>query len=55
MRNLLVLGASALVLALGLAQVSAAPTSEQWEAQVAARNAASAPSDYSALRGFRSE
>ena len=44
MRNLIVLGASALALALGVAQASAVPTSQQWEAQVAARNAAIAAS-----------
>ena len=31
MRNLIVLGASALVLALGVAQASAFPTTEQWQ------------------------
>ena len=31
MRNLIVLGASALVLALGVAQASAIPTTEQWQ------------------------
>ena len=35
MRNFAVLGASALVLALGVAQASAVPTSQQWQAQVA--------------------
>ena len=37
MRNFAVLGASALVLALGVAQASAVPSSQQWQAQVAAR------------------
>ena len=55
MRKFVVLGASALVLALGAAQASAMPTSEQWQAQVSARNAASAPSEYSALRDYRAE
>ncbi len=58
MRKFAVLGASALVLALGLAQASAMPTSQQWEAQVAARNAAiaaTAPSANSDYRGFRAQ
>ena len=55
MRNVLVLGASALVLALGLAQASAQPSSEQWQAQVAARNAAIAASDTADFRGFRAQ
>jgi len=55
MRNFLVLGASALVLALGVAQASAQPTSEQWQAQVAARNAAFANSVNSGLAGFRAQ
>ena len=37
MGNFVVLGASALVLALGVAQASAVPTSQQWQEQVAAR------------------
>ena len=54
MRNLIVVGASALVVALGVAQASATPTSQQWEAQVAARNAAIAVS-HSDLRDFRAQ
>ena len=55
MRKFAVLGASALVLALGVAQASAMPTSQQWQEQVAARNAAAAPSANSDLRGFRAQ
>jgi hypothetical protein len=55
MRNFVVLGASALVLALGVAQASAMPTSQQWEAEVAARNAAIAASGNSDFRGFRAQ
>ena len=54
MRNFLVLGASALVLALGVAQASAMPTSEQWQDQVAARNAAISAS-HGDLDGFRAQ
>ena len=41
MRNLIVLGASALVLALGVAQASAIPTTEQWQEHLDRMNSAS--------------
>ena len=52
MRNFLVLGASALVFALGVAQASAIPSTEQWQAHVASMNSASATSDFA---GFRAQ
>ena len=55
MRKFAVLGASALVLALGVVQASAMPTSEQWQAQVAARNAAIDAYDHGDARGFRAQ
>ena len=41
MRNLIVLGASALVLALGVAQASAIPTTEQWQEHLDRMNSTS--------------
>ena len=53
MRNFVVLGASALILALGVAQASAIPSTEQWQAHVATENSAAATSATSDLAGFR--
>jgi hypothetical protein len=55
MRNFVVLGASALVLALGLAQASAMPSYEQTQERVAAQNAALATSANSDLSGYRAQ
>jgi hypothetical protein len=52
MRNFVILGASALVLALGVAQASAIPTTEQWQAHVAGMNSTSAASDYAGFRAL---
>jgi len=53
MRNFVVLGASALVLALGVAQASAIPSTEQWQAHVAGVTSVAAPSANSDFAGFR--
>ena len=53
MRNFVVLGASALVLALGVAQASAIPSTEQWQAHVAGVSSTAAPSANSDFVGFR--
>ncbi len=55
MRNFAVLGASALILALGVAQASAIPSTEQWQAHVATENSAAAPSATSDFAGFRAQ
>ncbi len=55
MRNFVILGASALVLALGVAQASAMPGYEQTQERVAAQNAALANSANSDLSGFRAQ
>ena len=52
MRNLIVLGASALVLALGVAQASAIPTTEQWQEHLDRMNSTSNSAD---LRDFRAQ
>jgi len=52
MRNFIVLGASALVLALGVAQASAIPSTEQWQEHLDRMNSVSAPSDFA---GFRAQ
>ena len=53
MRNLIVLGASALVLALGIAQASAIPTTEQWQEHLdRMHNSGSNSAD---LRDFRAQ
>ena len=54
MRNFVVLGASALVLALGVAQASAIPSTEQWQDHL---NSASsnATQSYGDLRDFRAQ
>ena len=53
MRNFAVLGASALVLALGVAQASAIPSTEQWQAHVSGVTSVAAPSANSDFAGFR--
>jgi hypothetical protein len=55
MRNFAVLGASALIFALGVAQASAIPSTEQWQAHVATENSAAAPSATSDFAGFRAQ
>ena len=54
MRNFIVLGASALVLALGVAQASAIPTTEQWQDHLDRMNATTNQS-YGDLRDFRAQ
>ena len=54
MRNFIVLGASALVLALGVAQASAIPTTEQWQQHLDSTHAYGAQS-YGDLRDFRAQ
>ena len=53
MRNFAVLGASALVLALGVAQASAIPSTEQWQAHVSGVTSVAAPAANSDFAGFR--
>ena len=53
MRKFAVLGASALIFALGVAQASAIPSTEQWQAHVATENSAAGPSATSDFAGFR--
>ncbi len=55
MRNIAVLGASALVLALGVAQASAIPSTEQWQAHLAGASSVAAPSANSDFAGFRAQ
>ena len=54
MRNLLVLGASALVLALGVAQASA-PTTPQWQEHLDRMHHGDSPSTDGDLRDFRAQ
>jgi hypothetical protein len=54
MRNFVVLGASALVLALGVAQASAIPLTEQWQEHLDRMNA-NASQSYGDLRDFRAQ
>ena len=54
MRKFAVLGASALVLALGVAQASAIPTTEQWQEHLDRTNATTNQS-YGDLRDFRAQ
>jgi hypothetical protein len=55
MRKFAVLGASALVLALGVAQASAIPTTPQWQEHLDRMQSNSAPSSYGDLRDFRAQ
>ncbi len=55
MRNFAVLGASALVLALGVAQASAVPSTEQWQDHLARMNSVTAPYATSDFRNFRAQ
>jgi hypothetical protein len=55
MRNFVVLGASALVLALGVAQASAMPSTEQWQDHLARMSTTSAPAANSDFAGFRAQ
>ncbi len=55
MRNFAVLGASALVLALGVAQASAIPTTQQWQDHLARMSSTAAPSANSDFAGFRAQ
>jgi hypothetical protein len=55
MRNFAVLGASALVLALGVAQASAIPSTEQWQDHLAGASSVAAPSANSDFRDFRAQ
>ena len=52
MRNFIVLGASALALALGVAQASAIPSTEQWQQHLDRMNATQS---YNDLRDFRAQ
>jgi outer membrane lipoprotein-sorting protein len=54
MRNFIVLGASALVLALGVAQASAIPSTEQWQEHLDRMNSTTNQS-YGDLRDFRAQ
>jgi outer membrane lipoprotein-sorting protein len=54
MRNFIVLGASALVLALGVAQASAIPSTEQWQDHLNRMQSATTQS-YGDLRDFRAQ
>ena len=55
MRNFAVIGASALVLALGVAQASAIPSTEQWQAHVSGVTSVAAPAANSDFAGFRAQ
>ena len=55
MRNFAVLGASALVLALGVAQASAIPSTEQWQAHLAGVSSVTTPSAKGDLGDFRAQ
>ncbi len=55
MRNFAVLGASALVLALGVAQASAVPSTEQWQDHLARMSSVTAPYGAGDLAGFRAQ
>jgi hypothetical protein len=54
MRNFVVLGASALVLALGVAQASAIPSTEQWQDHLN-RMQSNTTQSYGDLRDFRAQ
>jgi len=54
MRNFIVLGASALVLALGVAQASAIPSTEQWQDHLDRMNGTTNQA-YGDLRDFRAQ
>ena len=55
MHKFVVLGASALVLALGVAQASAIPSTEQWQDHLARMSTTSAPAANSDFAGFRAQ
>jgi predicted O-methyltransferase YrrM len=55
MRKFAVLGASALILALGIAQASAVPTTEQWQDHLARMSSVTAPYGTGDLRDFRAQ
>ena len=55
MRKFAVLGASALVLALGVAQASAIPSTEQWQDHLARMSSTTAPAANSDFAGFRAQ
>jgi hypothetical protein len=55
MRKFAVLGASALVLALGVAQASAIPSTEQWQDHLANMSSVTAPSANGEFRDFRAQ
>jgi len=55
MRNFVVLGASALVLALGVAQASAIPSTEQWQEHLARMSSVTAPYGTADFRDFRAQ
>ncbi len=55
MRNFAVLGASALVLALGVAQASAIPTTQQWQDHLASVSSVAAPAANGDFRVFRAQ
>jgi predicted O-methyltransferase YrrM len=55
MRNFALLGASALILALGVAQASAVPTTEQWQDHLARMTSVTAPYGTADFRDFRAQ
>ncbi len=55
MRNFAVFGASALVLALGVAQASAIPSTEQWQHHLTHMSSVAAPYGAADFRNFRAQ
>ena len=55
MHKFVVLGASALVLALGVAQASAIPSTEQWQDHLARMSTVTAPYGTTNFRDFRAQ
>jgi len=55
MRNFAVLGASALLLALGVAQASAIPSTEQWQDHLSRMSTVTAPYGTADFRDFRAQ
>ena len=55
MRNIALLGASALLLALGVVQASAIPSTEQWQDHLARMNTVTAPYATTDFRNFRAQ
>jgi hypothetical protein len=55
MRNFIVLGASALVLTLGVAQASAIPTTGQWQEHLDRMSLTASPTANGDFAGFRAQ